>query len=200
MTGYWATTKYCTMAMRSTSVTGCLIVAAATSLVVWRFVYAHTQPGTIQWYLHDAKARGAKSVVIDRGAVGIPPVVSSLRDALRHYTVLIAVPQASRAFIADNANINTWYDCKIVKIIADSPLSRTIVSSPEIPWTVLASRLLSSSKDRFLLIRRGGSVTRDGISIESTGSGYTFNVGAKYLLFVDFNARRNAGTIPLAGC
>jgi hypothetical protein len=135
----------------------------------------------IQWHIDQAKAEHRNRVTIDADVVEYMGSASQdIDEALATYTLVTAVPIASRSYETDTG-ILTWYKFRTVEYLTDIRTPPCLECNSLKPPT----DMLPLSKDEFLLPKQGGTITRDGVQVTEIERSFPFlNESQKYMMFI----------------
>ncbi len=145
-----------------------------------------------------------KTAVTLRGPRGSDIQVTSVDQALTHFSVIVIEPLAKQA-VVDEGMIFTWYKCRLIDIVSrvDAPLRPTqgiaAFTNTMRPDTLLP---LSSIGDILVLVG-GGTIVVDGVTIsDSDPDPLPLQLGNQYLLLSTLASDSTVATAPLltAGC
>jgi hypothetical protein len=148
--------------------------------------------GTLAWYVRLAKARGHKRITIPTPSIDYLGGSSSttLADALREWSVIVAEPIRSVSVSERDRLIITWYKFRLEETLSKpqekgTPSKNREATAPvEVPPVDSPADLSPVNDDEFLISRCGGSLTLDGVTLEESPDYPSFKIGHKYLLLV----------------
>lgn len=152
--------------------------------------------GRVAIAIEEAKSKGRKSVQLP-APIPYYAAVSTLDEALEHYTTLIVRPVAQHSQLSlDSKEIETWYKFAIVDHLSQPKINSTCSLCPaakDIP-----TELQPIGENEFILARNIGSVVLDGIAVKSADLMFPdFESNKEYLVFLSFDPRTRLGTIEL---
>lgn len=133
------------------------------------------------------KAEGKTAVSFASPGVSYPVASTGLTHAVSEFTVVVGTPRAMQTVIQDNMYVATWYSIAIDEVIATHPCQMcSLLTTKGLPQSLQPSSLLPSAPNSILLLRRGGTVTVDGVAVTETENGVAaLTTGEKYLFVVD---------------
>ncbi len=135
----------------------------------------------------EGKADGKQEVSFPSGVTSYPVLADGLTHATSEFTVVVGVPRAIQNVVEDDTSIATWYSIAITEVIASHPCKMCPLLAVEgIPASLLPNTLLPVADHSMLFLRRGGSVTRDGVKVTETENHISaLTIGKKYVFVVD---------------
>jgi hypothetical protein len=150
--------------------------------------------GTLSWHAQRAKVKGSEEVTIPAPIVEYRGV-ESLDEAISgyHYTVALAQLVGEHSFARDEQTVATWYKFKVKDyLVRQAPTECPICTQqPEVP-----QELLPLAADEILVLKPGGTVNVDGVTVKSVEPGFpAFSRSEKYLLFLELDLARNVGRV-----
>ncbi len=141
-------------------------------------------PGSLQAYATDSKAhRKTKGTIRVFGPGEVPPF--DLDRMLRTYTLLIAIPTQSKVSTTTEY-ILTWYRFEILDVISTPGHCLDCGNLLRPPADFQAA------KNEFVLPVVDGTATIDGVELTMVSDDPIFELGEKYMLFVDMSPARVA--------
>ena len=154
------------------------------------------RPGTLSWRARTAKANGKDRLSL-REPEGFPPVVTSLDQALADYSVLLVQPVATQT-VVDDSRIYTWYKGKVVDAFSKRPPAPVELSLDKLPKEMIPQQLLPLLRDEVLVLRHGGTVTVEQVTITSADPRFPdFSLFQKYLLFLSLDSSGKVAFLPM---
>jgi len=147
--------------------------------------------GTLMWNVQMAKARGEKEYAIS--SIGCGMGVSTLKEALSGYTIVIAQPVEKKTFM-NTYGLRTWYRFKVTETLSSKPVHdfhRESLASVEIP-----ADLLPVHADEILIPESGGIVEVEGVKVAEYSNSPQYSLSNKYLLFLELDSDRQVGFVP----
>lgn len=135
-----------------------------------------------------AKAAGKTEVTFPSLTNTYPVEVKGLTHAIMEFTVVVGTPRKTQSvLVEDGAGIGTWYSVEIEQTIADHACTLcALLTFDKLPGGAKPASLLPVPAHSMIFVRRGGSITVDGIQVTETEKGVaTLSEGKKYLFVVD---------------
>jgi hypothetical protein len=134
-----------------------------------------------------AKAEGKTVVSFPSPVVSYPIAATGLTRAVAQFTVVVGTPRAIQTVIEDNTFVATWYSVTIDEVIAGYPCQICdLLTTKDLPQSMQPTRMLPIASHTMLFIRRGGTVTVDGVAVTETENGISaLTIGEKYVFVVD---------------
>ena len=135
-----------------------------------------------------AKAEGKTAVSFPSPSVSYPIVAKGLTRAVAQFTVeWVGTPRAIQTVIEDNIFVATWYSVTIDEVIAGYPCQICdLLTTKGLPQSVQPTRMLPIPPHTMLFIRRGGTVTVDGVAVTETENGVSaLTIDETYVFVVD---------------
>lgn len=116
---------------------------------------------TIKGQVKKAKATGVKEIIYP-APIGIKAEVRDLKDALKHFSVIVAEPVERISHLASPWAIVTWYKYRILERLSLKNIKGCVNcdSSDSIP-----DELLPVNPDEILIPQIGGTVIIDGVKV-----------------------------------
>lgn len=182
----------------------CLLFLLCLSLVSALITYGFGQPAVHESDRNDArslrgKIRSAQAQnrrVVDLGeGEGVPPIVESLQQAARAYSVVLATPMSKETVIEADRQLRTWYRMRILERISTAPASVLSLSLSDVIKPERPTKQIHSSDEVFLL-QHGGTMIVDGVTVIQRMTDFPpLDPGTQYLCFIDIGTD---GRIALA--
>jgi hypothetical protein len=134
-----------------------------------------------------AKAAGKTEVSFPAPGVSYPFVPAGLVHASSEFSVVVGIPVAKQTVVENDTSISTWYSIEIEQTISNRPCKMcSLLTLEGLPKSLQPSSLLPIPAHSMLLIRRGGTITADGVAVTETEGGLSaLTTGKKYLFVVD---------------
>ena len=133
------------------------------------------------------KTEGKSEVTFPSVGTSYPVVAGGLTHATSEFTVVVGVPRAVQTVIENDTSIATWYSIAISEVIASHPCKMcSLLTIDGIPASLVPNTLLPVADRSMLFLRRGGSITRDGVKVTETENHISaLTIGKKYVFVVD---------------
>ncbi len=152
----------------------------------------NARPDTLLWDVRQAKERGER--VYELGSISCGMGVSTLDEAVRNHTIVVAQPIEKKVLLEDENNVRSWYRFKIIETTSQKPITdfgRESVDNMRLP-----DEMLPAGEDEFLMAQGGGSMEIEGVKIIYGSNSPQFKVSEKYLLFLEMDAEKRFAFIP----
>jgi hypothetical protein len=151
------------------------------------------KPETLRELAEAAKTNGEHQVTIQTPNIEYG-VAESFNKALSHNSVVIAKPVEKKSYATESEDIITWYRFKVIETLFQNNNSNC-KSCPPAP--VPPGDLLPIAQDEIIIPKYGGTLTIDGVTINSVDPKFPdFVMNHDYLLFIsvlqDSNSRVGA--------
>ena len=174
------------------------IVVAFTIQRVWSNYHEKERVGRgrVAVALEDAKATGKRDVQLP-ASIPYYASVTSLDDALSHYTTVLAAPIRSESRVSsDSRNIITWYKLHIVEVLSEP--KEVLKCSSCFSLTDVPTELLPINEDEIVVAKNGGSIITDDIKITSNDFTYPeLKLSQQYLLFLSLDRHTRVASAEL---
>ena len=132
----------------------------------------------------EAKAQGKRQVIVGVPS-DIPQIVPSLDHALANFLVIVGRPIAMQTVVEHDADIVTWYKFHIACTLSNRPHRLSLVTLDVLSDEMKPTELLPIAKDEIVVIRRGGTLIVDGVTITARNPHFPpFDTSKAYLLFL----------------
>ncbi len=132
----------------------------------------------------EAKAQGKREVTLGVPS-DIPQIVTSLDHALANFLVVVGTPIATQTVVEHDADIVTWHKFHIDTILSNRPHHQSAVTLDILSDEMKPAPLLPISKDEIAVLRPGGTLVVDGVTITARDPRFPpFVVSKTYLLFL----------------
>lgn len=144
-----------------------------------------------------AKLKGQKKVTYTAWSLSTADYMSfpGIDTSLAVYTVVIAQPVAQVTFISPEGEVVTNYKFKIHELISEPKSSQ---SSLGVFSGTIRPELLPIRKGEFMLGALGGTVSVEGVEVESKFDNFEpFSQGKKYLLFLNFDSTKTVAGMEM---
>ena len=147
------------------------------------------------------KARAERRAILDLGTTeGIPPIVASLEDASRVYSVIIGVPVSQETVIENDRHLPTGHKLHVIERLSRRPASVLVPNLSEFPAGERPESQIPEGSEMIFLIQHGGTLTINGLTITERVAGFPQLIkGKKYLFILDTSADSKISTSPLGG-
>lgn len=150
--------------------------------------------GTLRWHAQRIKIRGGDQVTVPAPLVEYTRVLS-LDEAISHYhyTAAVAHLVGEHSFALNDSMIATWYKFKVKDyLVRQAPsVCRICSQQPELP-----QELLPLADDEILVLKPGGTLNVEGVTIKSFEPSFPdFSRSEQYLLFLELDLSRNVGRV-----
>ena len=110
------------------------------------------------------KAHVAGQTHVDLGTFGgVPPVVQSLDEALKSYSLFLVKLLSTEAVIENGRNVLTWYTLQILERKSSAPPSTLVPSLADISLDCIPHNLPSAANE-ILLLHNGGTAAVNGVT------------------------------------
>ncbi len=146
--------------------------------------------GSLKWHVQQVKARGEKQFVT--GQLGCGMAVSTLKEALSNYSVVVAQLIDKRTY-AEKHGLRTWYKFRVLETLSHKPLPHYSQWSS---YVDLPSDLLPVRADELLMGGADGSMVIDGVMVIQRSNSPDYLSSTPYLLFVELDSSRRLATVP----
>jgi hypothetical protein len=148
--------------------------------------------GKLSWRVQMAKAKGERAVNLGANIVEYA-ATPSFDDALANYSLVVAQPIYKRSY-ASTYNVETWYRFRLLEELSSPTTTCESCPKPSNP----PQELLPLKPGEFLSPKFGGEAIVDGITITSSDQAFPdFQLGMRYLLFVQFDSQKIVGILRL---
>jgi hypothetical protein len=135
-----------------------------------------------------AKAAGKTEVTFPSLTNTYPVEAKGLTHAITEFTVVVGTSRKTQpVLLEDGAGIGTWYSVEIEQTIADHACTLcALLTFDKLPGGAKPASLLPVPAHSMVFVRRGGSMTVDGVQVTETEKDVaTLTEGKKYLFVVD---------------
>lgn len=154
------------------------------------------QSGSLRWYAQQARAEGKDEA--EMFAMGCGVEISSLDQALRENTVVVAEAVDKRSYPSGDYGIVTWYKFKVVETLSKRPMLKHWRRWTN-PAQELPSEMLPVRADEFLMAEGGGTVMVEGVRVREHYNSPQYKLSEKYLLFLQMDDANRIGFVPWSG-
>jgi len=139
---------------------------------------------TLKSRASEAKAQGKHEVTVGVPS-DIPQIVPSLDHALANFLVIVGRPIATQIVVEHDADIVTWYKFHIDTILSNRPHHLSQITLDILSDEMRPTQLLPIAKDEIVVIRPGGTLIVDGVTINARNPHFPpFDTSKTYLLFL----------------
>jgi len=150
------------------------------------------EPGSIDDLVQNANANGQVLVTVPIEIMHED--VEGFDEAKTYYSIVVAQAVSKQSFAVSAYDIETWYKFTVTEtLLTNAP---HICVEGECP---LPADLPAAGANEMWLAKSGGTIVRDGVTVDFQWTDFPdFNIGQKYLLFIDFNQGTSVG-VPAIG-
>lgn len=150
------------------------------------------EPGSIDDLVQKANANGELLVTAPMDVMH--EGVEGFDDARTHYSMVVAQAVSKQSYAVSAYNIETWYKFTVTETL--------LTNAPHIcvdDVCSLPADLPAAGANELWLAKSGGTIVRNGVTVDFQFNDFPdFNIGQKYLLFIDFNQSTRVG-VPAIG-
>lgn len=148
--------------------------------------------GSLLWRVREAKARGETELRVS--VLNCGTVLSTLTEALRNYSVVVAQPVEKRVLLNESGDVVSWYRFRTVEVLSARPVTEFWRRSSS--ETNLPAEMSPVGRDEFLMDESGGELEIEGVKVVYTSNDPKYSLGQKYLLFLEMDHDRRYAFIP----
>lgn len=142
------------------------------------------RPPTLQSRAAEAKAQGKREVTIGVPS-GMPQIIPSLDHALANFLVIVGRPIATQTVVEHGADIVTWHKFHIATTLSNRPHRLSQVTLDVLSDEMKPTELLPIAKDEIVVLRPGGTLIVDGVTINARNPHFPlFDTSKTYLVFL----------------
>lgn len=149
-------------------------------------------PGSLEALTQNCAANGIQSVDIST-MLWEYDAIDGIDDALSKYSVIVAHPVSKTGYVwsSELQIIGTWYKFAVTESLSQRPHIACDTCDADPP-----ASLLPLSAGQLLIPKYGGSVTINGVTINSIDSDFrAYEPSQNYLLFLDIDQTKGVGNV-----
>jgi hypothetical protein len=153
-------------------------------------------PGSLEALAQDCAANGIQSTNINT-MLWEYEGIGGLDDVLSKYSVIVAHPVSSTSYIwnSELQIIGSWYKFAVTESLSQRPHIACDTCGTDPP-----ASLLPLSTGQLLIPKYGGSVTINGVTINSIDADFpAYQTSQDYLIFLDIDQTKGVGNVDGGG-
>jgi len=149
------------------------------------------EPGSIDDTVQKAIANGKFSVTVPLEIMHED--VDGFDDAKAHYSILVADAVSKQSFATSAYSVETWFKFTVTETILSTAPHVCVNGACSLP-----AGLPAASSNELWLSKSGGAIERNGVTVKFEWDEFPdFNVGQRYVLFIDMNQSTRVGANAL---
>jgi hypothetical protein len=139
------------------------------------------EPGSIDDLVQNATANGQSLVSIPIDVQHED--VQGFDEAKANYSIVVAQAVSKESFVTSAYDIQTWWKFTVNETVLATTPHICVSGDCSLPGTLPAA-----NSNELWLAKAGGAIARNGVTVDFQWMDFPdFNIGQKYLLFIDFN-------------
>lgn len=150
------------------------------------------EPGSIDDLVQNANASGQLLVTVPVDIMHED--VEGFDDARTHYSIVVAQAVSKQSFAVSAYSAETWFKFTVTETLLTNAPHICVDGACTLP-----ADLPGAGANEMWLAKSGGAILRNGVTVDFRWNDFPdFNIGQKYLLFIDFNQGTRVG-VPAIG-